>query len=169
MRTCPEILSPPSLAEIRRKSRCFFYLFPTCTTIEPIKEPISGIILPNLRKMCTLISGRNNNINNAPNAHERGRIICFNLLPLHYTKLTHELRTFLMYRFLGIHNARNALIQEKLKIVQITFERPRFQNILHFSKEPSYSICFSGQGVLLSILFADMSEKSRVFPLRIFL
>ena len=29
-----------------------------------------------------------------------GRILCFDLPPLQYTKLTHELRAFLMYRFL---------------------------------------------------------------------
>ena len=49
--------------------------------------------------MCTLISGRNNNIKWSQRP-DRGRILCFDLLPLQYTKLTHELRIFLMYRFL---------------------------------------------------------------------
>ena len=51
--------------------------------------------------MCTLISGRNNNINKCSQRPGRGRILCLDLLPLQYTKLTHELRTFLMYRFLA--------------------------------------------------------------------
>ena len=55
--------------------------------------------------MCTLISGRNNNINKCSQRPGRGRqggrILCFDLLPLKYAKLTHELRTFLMYRFLA--------------------------------------------------------------------
>ena len=51
--------------------------------------------------MCTLISGRYNKINKCSHHSGRGRILCFDLLPLQYTKLTHEIRTFLMYRFLA--------------------------------------------------------------------
>ena len=59
------------------------------------------LILSHWREMCTLISRRNNNINKFSQRPGRGRILCFDLLSLQYTKLTHELRTFLMYRFLG--------------------------------------------------------------------